>query len=228
MKTARKMNKPFSQAKADQAVVLVHGLWMSRWSFSSIAKHLKYEGYRVYRFGYKTSRKPFDFNMQKLQAFVNSRTQETVHLVVHSMGGILSMRTLPNIKKTGKLIMLGSPVNGSQAARVMSQKKWGAWLLNHAVEPLSNGVIEPAAFRNSCMIAGTSNSIGISKLVTKLPEPNDGTVALHETQADWIDCHTTEKTNHFRMLFHKNTKNRISEFLSNSKQQDKDYDKSNT
>ncbi len=218
--TARKMNKQFSQAKANQAVVLVHGLWMSRWSFASIAKHLKNEGFRVYRFGYKTTRKPFDFNMQKLQAFVNSRTQDTVHLVVHSMGGILSMRTLPNIKKTGKLIMLGSPINGSQAARAMSQKKWGAWLLNHAVEPLSNGVKTPKVLRNSCMIAGISNSIGISKLVTKLPEPNDGTVALAETQADWIDCHTTEKTNHFRMLFHKKIKIKISDFLTKSKEQD--------
>ncbi len=214
------MNKQFSQAKANQAVVLVHGLWMSRWSFASIAKHLKNEGFRVYRFGYKTTRKPFDFNMQKLQAFVNSRTQETVHLVVHSMGGILSMRTLPNIKKTGKLVMLGSPVNGSQAAKAMSQKTWGAWLLNHAAEPLSNGVIEPTVLRNSCMIAGVSNGLGISKLVTKLPEPNDGTVALVETQAEWIDIHMTEKTNHFRMLFHKSIKNKISDFLNNSKEQD--------
>lgn len=213
------MSKLFSQAKADQAVVLVHGLWMSRWSFASIAKHLKNEGYRVYRFGYRTSSKPFDFNRQKLQAFVNSRTQETVHLVVHSMGGILSMRALPNIRKIGKLVMLGSPIKGSQAARAMSQKKWGAWLLNHAIEPLSNGVVEPIVFRHSCMIAGTSNGIGISKLVTKLPEPNDGTVALVETQADWINCHTTEKTNHFRMLFHKKIKTKISDFLTNSKEQ---------
>ncbi len=215
------MNKLYSQEKADQAVVLVHGLWMGRWSFTSIAKHLKKQGYRVYHFGYKTTSKPFDFNRQKLQAFVNSRSQDTVHLVVHSLGGILSMRTLPNIKKTGKLVMLGSPVNGSQAAKDLGKKKWGAWLLNHALEPLSNGVIEPTVLRHSCMIAGTSNSIGVARLVTKLSKPNDGTVALVETQAGWINCHTTEKTNHFRMLFHKNIKNKISEFLINPEEESK-------
>jgi len=199
-----------------QAVVLVHGLWMSRWTFFSIANDLKKQGYKVYRFGWRTTTKPFEFNQQKLQAFVNSRSEETVHLVVHSMGGILSMRTMPNIRKQGKLVMLGSPVNGSQAAKAMSKKKWGAWLLNHAIEPLSNGVLDPKVLRYSCMIAGTSNSIGISKLVTKLPEPNDGTVALVETEAEWINHHSTEKTNHFRMLFHKNVKIKIVQFLSNN------------
>jgi len=198
---------------AQQAVVLVHGLWMSRWSFAVIAKHLKNEGFAVYRFGYKTSSRPFEFNRQKLQAFVNSRKEQTVHLVVHSLGGILSMRPLPNIKKEGKLIMLGTPVNGSQASKAMSQKKWASWMLKHATEPLVNGVVEPSVLRNSLMIAGTSNSLGISRLVTKLPKPNDGTVALHETQADWINQHVTENTNHFRMLFHKKVKQKISKFL---------------
>jgi len=196
-----------------QAVVLVHGLWMSRWSFHSIAKHLQSKGYKVYRFGYKTSSRPFAFNMDKLKAFVNSRDEEMVHLVVHSMGGILSMRSLPEIRKNGKLVMLGSPVNGSQGAKAMSQKKWTSWMLKHATEPLTNGVVDPQVFRESLMIAGTSNSIGIARLVTKLPIPNDGTVALEETKADWIGTHKTENTNHFRMLFHKNINQKISDFL---------------
>ncbi len=200
--------------KSDQAVVLVHGLWMSRWSFAFIAKHLRNEGYQVYRFGYKTTTRPFDFNMQKLTAFVNSRKENTVHLVVHSMGGILSMRSLPMIRKLGKLIMLGSPINGSRAAKAMSEKKWTSWMLKYATEPLTNGVVNPQVFRESYLIAGTSNSIGIARLVTKLPQPNDGTVALDETQAEWINTHTTENTNHFRMLFHRKIKKKIVEFLT--------------
>ena len=200
--------------KSDQAVVLVHGLWMSRWSFAFIAKHLRNEGYQVYRFGYKSTTRPFDFNMQKLTAFVNSRKENTVHLVVHSMGGILSMRSLPMIRKLGKLIMLGSPINGSRAAKAMSEKNWTSWMLKYATEPLTNGVVNPQVFRESYMIAGTSNSIGIARLVTKLPQPNDGTVALDETQAEWINTHTTENTNHFRMLFHPQVKKKIVHFLS--------------
>ena len=197
-----------------QAVVLVHGLWMGRWSFAWIAKHLESKGYKVYRFGYKTSSKPFSYNIQKLQAFVNSRKERTVHLVVHSMGGILSMRSLPDIRKAGKLVMLCSPVNGSQTAKSMGQKKWTSWMLKHASEALENGVINPKVFRESLMIAGTSSSIGIARLVTKLPKPNDGTVGLQETMADWIGTHTTENTNHFRMLFHKNVQKTICQFLA--------------
>lgn len=209
-----------------QAVVLVHGLWMNRWTFGWIAKHLETKGYKVYRFGYKTTTRPFAFNMQKLKAFVNSRKEKTVHLVVHSMGGILSMRSLPEIRKQGKLVMLGSPINGSQAANAMGQKKWTAWILKHAKEPLQNGVVAPDVFRESLMIAGTSNSIGIARIVIKLPEPNDGTVALVETQADWIDHHVTENTNHFRMLFHKRIKQKIYDFLKNDKEQE--HEQSNT
>ncbi len=203
-----------SEPISEQAVVLVHGLWMSRWSFHFIAKHLTNKGYKVYRFGYKTTTRPFDFNMQKLQAFVNSRKENTVHLVVHSMGGILSMRCLPMIRKLGKLIMLGSPINGSRTAKAMSEKKWARWMLKYATEPLTNGVVNPQVFRESYMIAGTSNSIGIARLVTKLPQPNDGTVALDETQAEWINHHTTEKTNHFRMLFHRKVQRKIVSFLT--------------
>jgi pimeloyl-ACP methyl ester carboxylesterase len=202
-----------SSAKADQAIVLVHGLWMSRWCFISIANHFKKEGYRIYRFGYKSTTRPFEFNKQKLQAFVNSRKEQTVHLVVHSMGGILSMRTLPVIKKQGKLIMLGSPVNGSQAAQEMGRKKWTSWMLKHAKEPLENGVVNPQVFRSSLMIAGISNRVGIARIVTKLPKPNDGTVALVETQAEWINHHQNMKTNHFSMLFHKKIKQKMSDFL---------------
>ena len=202
--------------KGSQAVVLVHGLWMGRWSFASIAKSLRKEGYKVYRFGYKTTTRPFDFNIQKLTAFVNSRKENTVHLVVHSLGGILAMRSLPMIRKEGKLIMLGSPVNGATVARAMGKKRWTAWMLKHATEPLENGVVNPTTFRESMMIAGTSNSAGIARLVTKLPEPNDGTVALIDTQADWININTTEKTNHFRMLFHPQISKTIIGFLTDT------------
>lgn len=196
------------------AVVLVHGLWMSRWSLLAIAWNLKKRGFKVYKFKYKTTGKPFNFNIQKFQAYINSLSHETIHIVAHSMGGILSMRSLPGIRKTGKLIMLGSPVNGSQAAKAMNTKWWSKKLLKHAQEPLENGVVNPTVFRQSGMIAGTSNGIGISRFVTRLPEPNDGTVALIETQADWIDEHITVNTNHFRMLFHKQVKSIIRDLLS--------------
>ncbi|MCF6288395.1 MAG: alpha/beta hydrolase [Proteobacteria bacterium] len=207
------MNKAPSKFNG-QAVVLVHGLWMSRWSFASIAKYLQKQGYAVYSFGYRTSSRPFDFNVQKLTAFVNSKTEDTVHLVVHSLGGILAMRSLPMIRKAGKLIMLGSSINGATVARAMGKKRWTAWMLKHATEPLENGVPNPTVFRNSMMIAGTSNSIGIARIVIKLPEPNDGTVTVADTQADWINTHITEKTNHFNMLFRKNIKQHIIEFLT--------------
>lgn len=199
--------------KTHKAVVLAHGLWMHRWSMSPIARYLKDNGYNVYRFGYKTTTMPFEFNVQKLQAFVNSLEEETVHLVVHSMGGILSMRAMPKIRKNGKLVMLGSPINGSSVAKEMKKKKWCGWMLKHASEPLENGITSPTVLRESLMISGTSGSIGIGRIITKLEEPHDGTVALVDTEADWINYQETADTNHFRMLFHKGIKKRILRFL---------------
>lgn len=196
------------------AVVLVHGLFMKPWAFRTYQRFLQDHGFRVYLFGYHTTARPFESSVMKLVALVNSRTENTVHLVAHSMGGLLSMRALPEIHKAGKLVMLGSPVKGSKVAKKLQQIGWHKGLLNHATEPLTVGLGDAVNQRETLMIAGTS-PYGLGRFIEPRLGPSDGTVALHETEADWIDHHQTIHSNHIGLLRNKQALQTTLDFLQN-------------
>jgi len=196
-----------------EAVVLVHGLWMKRWTWAAYRRFLTAHGYRVYLFGYKTTTQPFDLTVMQLTAFVNSREEPVVHLVVHSMGGILATRALPGIVKPGKLLMLGSPVNGSKVAKKIQQLGWHKRLLKQATEPLTVGVLPLQTLnRHTMMITGTS-PYGLGRLVEKKLGPSDGTVAVEETEAGWIEQQAKVHTSHFGLLLNKQAKAMTLQFL---------------
>ena len=190
---------------SQQAVILVHGLWMKPWTWVSYRRFLTRQGYRVYLFGYRTTRQSFELTLMQLIAFVNSRPEETVHLVAHSMGGILSMRALPKINKAGKLVLLGSPLNGSQVARKLKQKGWHKGLLKYAAEPLTTGVLDAVKLRDTLMIAGTS-PYGLGRFIEPRLGPSDGTVAVSETKMEWLDQHQEIQSSHFGLLRNKQAK----------------------
>ncbi len=196
-----------------QAVVLVHGLYMRPWTWKSYQRFLTRHGFQVYRFGYKTTTQSFALTVMQLVAFVNSRAEQTVHLVAHSMGGILSMRALPRINKKGKLVMLGTPLNGSRVARKVQHKGWHNRLLRHATEPLTSGVIDAIKMRDSLMIAGTS-PYGLGRFIEPKLGASDGTVGVVETQADWLDQHQKIHSSHFGLLKNQQAKEMTLAFLS--------------
>ncbi len=197
---------------AAEAVVLVHGLWMRPWTMQALAKALKQAGYRVYVFGYPTVRRDLDSVVRQLAAFVNSRPEKVVHLVAHSMGGTLSLRALKDIRKPGRLVMLGSPIRGSQVAHRLQKLGVHKWLLGHATEPLTTGAATQRPARDAGMIAGIW-PWGIGQLVNRFSGPNDGTVGLEETQADWLKHHITINTNHLGLLKNHEVQREVVHFL---------------
>jgi pimeloyl-ACP methyl ester carboxylesterase len=195
------------------AIVMVHGLWMKPWTWSAYRRFFIRHGYRVHRFGYRTTGQPMERSAMKLAAFVNSRDQHTVHLLVHSMGGLLAMQAMPHINKPGKLVMLGSPVQGSRVARKLQQKGWHRTFLRHATKPLTSGVSQPHRLRPSLMIAGT-RPMGLGRVIERQLGPGDGTVALAETRAEWIDEHREIHTSHFGLLLDRQAMQISLDFLS--------------
>ncbi|TDR23808.1 alpha/beta fold hydrolase [Marinicella litoralis] len=195
------------------AVVLVHGLYMKPWTWVSYRRFLSRHGFKVYLFGYKTTRQSFALTLMQLTAFVNSRPEQTVHIVAHSMGGILSIGALPKINKAGKLVMLGTPLNGSKVAQKLQQKGWDKSLLNHAAKPLTLGVGAAIKYRDTLMIAGTS-PYGLGRFIEPKLGPSDGTVAVAETQAEWLDQHLEIHSSHFGLLRNKQAKDLTLAFLS--------------
>jgi alpha-beta hydrolase superfamily lysophospholipase len=126
-----------------------------------------------------------------------------VHLVGHSLGGLMLLKLfeLRPEQPPGRVVLLGSPASGSHAARSVAGWAVGPSLLGRiALDEIVGCTgrcwIQP---RELGVIAG-STSAGLGRLVSHLPEPNDGTVAVEETRVEGMTDHIVLPVTHTGML----------------------------
>ena len=106
-----------------EAVVLLHGLAANRLAMVRLAKLLASDGFHVENWGYRSIRRSIEWHAQKfsrrLREFEASQRHDRVHIVTHSMGGIIVRRALriDRPANLGRFVMLGPPNSGSHVAR---------------------------------------------------------------------------------------------------------------
>lgn len=169
----------------DTLVVYVHGLWFSgREGFLLRARLARALGATERVFGYASVGETPDANAAALGRFLATLRCDALHLVGHSLGGVLLVRLFrsPPRLPPGRVLLLGSPVRGSAAARSLARLPFGAAMLGASLaaltatsEPIWEGV------RDLGVIAGDTG-IGLGRLVRRYAEPNDGTVLVEETR----------------------------------------------
>ena len=110
-----------------EQVVLVHGLWMHGMVMAWMARRIEHHGYTVHCYSYPTVRLNLAENASRLAAFCDSLGARPLHLVGHSLGGLLIARMLdePHQLDIGRVVFLGSPYTGSFAARRFSSVPMG-------------------------------------------------------------------------------------------------------
>src|ERR1700761_7080971 len=78
-------------------------------------------GADVPRFHYRSITANLAANAEKLTSLVSSLDVDTLHLVGHSLGGVLILKMFEQLAGSGlppgRVVLLGSPVTGSRAAR---------------------------------------------------------------------------------------------------------------
>ncbi len=130
LKTGRKNN--------GETVVLVHGLFHRSFMFLSFARYLAERGYVVYSYDYASTRGTVKELGDGLAGYLLSLRREMpperpVHLVGHSMGGLLiryAVSTCGNEIHPGRIIMLGTPNHGSPMADYYLKKlEWSPKLV---------------------------------------------------------------------------------------------------
>jgi pimeloyl-ACP methyl ester carboxylesterase len=192
------------RAANKEAVILVPGLWLPRWSLEWLRRRLAREGYDARLFGYRTVKDSFAQNAARLAAFADGLDAAKLHFVGHSLGGLVIRALLASAPpaRLGRIVTLGTPHNGSFVAARFARYRGGGPMMGRGIGALLAG--RPHEWpRPPCelgIIAGDLG-LGLGRLVAPdLPSPHDGTVAVVETQFVGAADHITLHVSHLGML----------------------------
>ena len=125
-----------------EAVVIVHGIWMHDIVMRLLGKRLRAAGYRTYFFNYSSRSHDVRDEAPRFLQWLESRVSEPrVHFVAHSLGGlvVLEMLSSQHFARLGRVVTLGSPLNGSAVAQRLNRSRFGRWLLGGALDVLCRG-----------------------------------------------------------------------------------------
>jgi pimeloyl-ACP methyl ester carboxylesterase len=202
---------------ARTVVVYVHGLWLNGWESVLLRYRLSRRlDCDTLAFHYRSVGADVAENARALATFLQAVPADTLHLVGHSLGGllILELFAAAPVLPPGRAVFLGTPARGSRAARTLVRSAVGRRILHHAAHDLLVPEREPrwTACRDLGVIAGTL-PIGIGRLVGAFDEPNDGTVLMSETHIVGAKEHLVLRTTHTGMVYSPLVAYQVAEFL---------------
>lgn len=183
-------------------VVLLHGLWMRPLVLAPLARQLRGEGFEVSVHGYPSLSRSAEAIIGELRARVAALRGRTVHLVGHSLGGLIALQALRDERglPPGRVVCLGSPLLGSRTARAVSAWPLAPWLVGHNGSLLREGVPPWLGARQVGAIAGHA-PFGLGALAGAVRGPGDGTVAVEETRLPGLSDHALVATSHTGLIY---------------------------
>jgi hypothetical protein len=165
-----------------------------------------------------------------LEAYLGGIEADTLHLLAHSMGGLLlvalfdparvpgtrARRAGPTLElPPGRIVLTGSPVRGSLSARRLARLPFGRAMLGPtAGEVLAGPPVErrwPGA-RDLGVIAGDLG-VGLGRLLGPMNGPNDGTVMVDETHLPGAADQLRIRSSHTGLLFSAEVARQAAAFL---------------
>lgn len=181
----------------NEAVILVHGVWMRGFSLLLLRRRLRAAGFRTELFDYASVFGDDEHSLDRLSRRVVAQRAETVHLVGHSLGGLLALRAAGRLPHaiSGRIVCLGSPLNGSAVARRLAHRSRLPQVLGCSAEILCAGLPAQAPAVDVGVIAGTQ-ALGLGQLLGMFDGPNDGTVSVAETRWPGAVAHCEVGTSH--------------------------------
>ena len=177
-------------AKAD-CVVLLHGLARTSKSMNIIGEAFQHQGFKVVNIDYPSRSEPVEKLAPKaIDAGIkacNTDSNEKIHFVTHSMGGILVRYYLAEHKiiNLGRVVMLAPPNNGSEV--IDNLKNMPGFKMVNGPAGLQLGT-QPESIPSRLgavdypvgIIAGSQTVNPI--LSQYLPNPDDGKVSVQSTK----------------------------------------------
>lgn len=197
-----------SPALSKDCVILLHGLARVSNAMGELETKLNRAGYEVANINYPSRKHSVpelaDMAIEEGLATCNEKTDEKIHFVVHSMGGILLRYYLSTheLPKLGRSVMLGTPNQGAEL--VDHLRSWpGFSILGPGAVSLGtdeNGIVHEmgAVDFELGVIAGNININPLASLLLK--SDSDSVVTVESTRIDGMKEHLVLPVIHTTMM----------------------------
>ena len=209
-------------ARAD-TVVLLHGLGRGPASMLPVARSLRRAGYEVVNIGYPSQRDSIGELAERAldPVFASAPSGGKIHVVTHSLGGILMRRYLSEHglpASLGRVVMLAPPNSGSEIVDRLAGWRSYAWVNGPAgldlgttpdCAPLALGPL-PAEAEVGVIAGDFSWNPLFSALI---PGPDDGKVAVARTHVAGERDHLTLPYSHTWLMNRSETRRQVLAFL---------------
>ena len=201
-------------------VILLHGMAQTSLSMAPLAHDLRRAGYRVRNVGYPT--RPHDvagLAEHYLQPVVEGvGTEQPVHLVTHSLGGILVRWYLQEneLPEGSRIVMLAPPNHGSEVADFVRHWPIYRWVMGEVGQQLGTGPdsivhrLRPISAEVGVIAGNHSLQPWFSWL---LPGEDDGTVSVSSTRLDEMRDFLVVGASHTLVMFNREVLRQVKHFL---------------
>ena len=204
-------------------VVLVHGFANWPASLWPLAYSLRQAGYATLVPFYPSRRLPFDAIVDRLIEPVHrfaARNDGPLHFIGHSMGGLIirAMIERQRPEHLGRVVMLGTPNEGSEIADMLHRARLSRLCMGNATAALlTQREAELTARLGKVdypvgVIAGNRPLLN-APLSWPLPKPHDGMVSVASTHVEGETDHLILPLSHARLCWHRTVKSAVCRFL---------------
>jgi len=199
----------------EETAVLIHGLWMTGVELLPLGRRLRREGFATRLFRYAPTRAPPEAHAARLATNTRRLGPGPVHWVAHSFGGLVALHCLAQRHPLppGRVVLIGSPVQGSAPARRLAGHALMRPVFGRALERgLLGGAPLPTGEREVAVIAG-DRALGFGGLIAGFAGPHDGTVAVAETELRGATDRVVVPHSHFGLVFSAEVAEAVGRFL---------------
>jgi pimeloyl-ACP methyl ester carboxylesterase len=185
---------------------------------AAMAKRLRARGHHVAVFSYPTRGDCLAGHADELHAFLSKHKAEELHLVGHSMGGLVILNLLSRFDDLppGRVVLMGTPVKGSGIVKRLEKLPGQKLLFGKARDNLLQGFQHTPLEHETGMIRGT-RALGLGRIAGRRNEPNDGSVTISETELDGLKDSVELVVAHSEMLVSAEVVEQIEQFLLHGK-----------
>jgi pimeloyl-ACP methyl ester carboxylesterase len=208
------VNGPLHDSSANivsPGAVLLHGIARTSRSLRRMEEALRQSGFATLNIDYASRKKPIAALAADIHSQITefaARTNGPIHIVAHSMGGLLARVYLAQYRpaRLGRVVMLGTPNGGSEVADLL--KRFALYRVFYGpagqqlatAQDLTLTSLPPLDYPVG-IIAGLRTLDPIASAFI-LPRPNDGRVSVQSSKLERMTDHITIEASHTGLVRH--------------------------